>query len=94
MVDIVITDAMKAITSCFLKIDFSRMTSGKLAPAELIIIAITGPRAIPFKISICEIGIMLDKRMYNGMPAMAATGMSHQASCPNHFVMNSVGTSP
>lgn len=79
-VDIDTTDKMNATMSCFLKIDFMRTTSGKLAPAELINIAMTGPNAIPFMIRICEIGIILDKRMYKGIPMTAATGISHQAS--------------
>jgi hypothetical protein len=76
-VDIVTTDNTKVRTTSFLKIDFNKMTSGKLAPAELIIIAITGPKAIPFRIRICEIGIIFEIRIYNGIPIIAAIGINH-----------------
>ena len=52
IVDIDTTDKINATISCFLKIDFIRTTSGRLAPAELINIAMTGPNAIPFIIRI------------------------------------------
>jgi len=88
------TEEMKAITSCLRKMDFKRITSGRLAPAEDIINAITGPRAIPFAIRICEMGIILDKRMYKGIPMIAATGINHQLSRPNHSAIKWVGTNP
>jgi hypothetical protein len=46
-------------TSFFLKILCNHVISGKLAPAELIISAMTGPNAMPFAIIICEIGIIV-----------------------------------
>lgn len=63
MVDMVITEMTKVMTSSFRKMDFSKTTSGKLAPAELIIIAMTGPSAIPLAMRTWEIGIILDSRI-------------------------------
>jgi hypothetical protein len=45
----VITETTKANTNFFLNMLCNNVTSGKLAPAELIINAMTGAMAIPFR---------------------------------------------
>jgi hypothetical protein len=58
------TEPTNAKTSFFLKILCNHVISGKLAPAELIISAMKGPNAMPFAINICEMGIIVERRIY------------------------------
>lgn len=77
------TEPTNAKTSFFLKILCNHVISGKLAPAELTIGAITGPNAMPFAINICEMGIIVKRRIYKGIPMIAASGTSHHLSPPH-----------
>ena len=90
---IVITEPTNAATSFLLKILCNNVISGILAPAELIIRAITGPSAIPFATNTCEVGIMVERRIYNGIPISAASGTAHHLSPPKYVTIHSIGTS-
>jgi hypothetical protein len=71
------TDSTKVMTKRLWKIEFNKVTSGKLAPAELMTKAMIGPSAIPFTSIIWLIGIIVESLIYNGMPMIAAAGINH-----------------
>ena len=58
----------------FLKIDFSKITSVRLAPALPIIRAMTAPKLIPLAAKAALSGITASARIYKGIPMIAAIG--------------------